>query len=346
MTLAPLLEGPPSLLAWRRICASLDALDGAELIAQIAAVEGACEDWPDEVRRAPGRWLRDLCDGRSQPRLRLVRAVDLTLCGVEVAGDRLAWTDAPELSPATIVRVLDDRLGDDGVQRWLRSPNNSRIHELALASGLTDRAAGLLAADRRIPGLRSLALFRNAIGPAGIAALISAAAPALQQLLLGRNQLGKAGIWALAGPTVSRPSLLDLDCNRLDGGAVQVLATAPLLGGVKILNLSNNAIGVDGCEALAGCSRLESLEVLYLHRCGLDDAAVAALLRAPWLPRLKNLALSDNALSMASVERLAAHGGLGLAELDICHNPGIAGAQAASLLRSAPQLADLSRLCL
>lgn len=134
------------------------------------------------------------------------------------------------------------------------------------------------------------------------------------------------------------------DCNRLGGAAIAALVTGPLLDGVKLLNLSNNPIGALGCAALAGCPGLAGLEVLYLHGCGLDDAAASALLAAPWLPRLANLALSANALSMATVDRLAGHGGLALGELDICHNPGILEAAAEPVLRAA--LAGMHRLCL
>lgn len=327
------------MLAWRKICAALDASE-----VSVDAVEAACEGWPDEVRRAPGRWLRDLLDGRPQPRLRVVRLVDVLLHETEVAGDRLAWTDAPELARASIVRVLDDRFGDAGVERLLGG-RLENLRELALATGITDRGAQLLAGDARMAGLHSLALFRNEIGPDGVAALIVGSRP-WKRLLLGRNRLGVAGARALAGPTgLAGLELLDLDCDRLDGDAIRELVRAPLLSRVKLLNLSNNPVGAAGCAALAEC-RLDALEVLYLHGCGLDDAAAAELMRAPWLAQLSNLALSDNALSMASVERLVARPVLNLGELDICHNPGILEAEAERLLRAAPQLAGLHRLCL
>jgi len=339
VTLASLLAGPPSLLAWRKICAALDALDAIE------EVDVACAGWPDELRRAPGRWLRDLLDGRAQPRLRVTRSVELTLVDVEVEGDRMAWVDAPELAQTTILRVLDDRFGDAGVERLLRSPSFLKIDELTLASGISGRGAQLLAGDPRLARLRSLGLFRNQIGPAGISALLEKPRP-WKRLLLGRNRLGEAGARALAGPTgVTQLELLDLECDRLGGAAVRALVSAPLLAGVKILNLSNNPIGGEGCAALASAP-LDRLEVLYLHGCGLDDDAVATLLRAPWLSRLRNLALSDNALSMVSIERLVARPTLSLGELDICHNPGILEGAAESLLRGAPQLAGLHRLCL
>lgn len=334
----------PSLAAWRRITAALDASQGDRLAADLDAVAAACADWPDAVRLAPGRWLRDRIDGRPQPRLTVARAVDLTLHG-DLAGDRLAWTDAPELARCTVLKVVDDRCGDVGLARWLDSPNNPRPVELALAAGLTDAGARRLAADPRLATLRSLALLRNALGPAGLAALLGAATPALRRLLLGRNLFGEPGARALARATaLADLDLLDLDCDRLDGPALRVLARAPLLAGVRALNLSNNPIGRDGCAALAESPHLDRLEVLFLHGCRLDDAAAVPLLRAPWLSGLKNLALSDNALSPATIAGLAAHRELALDELDICHNH-FDPQDAEARLRAAPQFARLRRLC-
>lgn len=341
-------EGRPSLALWRRLTAALDATPDHALADALAAVEAACAAWPDALRLAPGRWLRELLDGRTQPRLRATRAIDLVLHETEVAGDRLAWADAPELAQATIVRVLDDRLGDAGVARWLRSASHSKLVELALSTSISDVGTRALVDDPRLAGVRSLALFRNAIGPEGLSALLASPrlGRGLRRLLLGRNRIGEPGARALAGPTpMAGLDLLDLDCNRLEGVAVRELADAPLLAGVRALNLSNNPIGAEGCAALAESPRLHALEVLLLHACELDDEAVLPLLRAPWLPHVKNLALSANALSMATVARLAEHRELELHELDICHNR-FHESEAEPMLRQAPQFAGLRRLCL
>ena len=334
----------PTLAAWRRITAALDDAPDDHLPADLAAVAAACATWPDAVRRAPGRWLRDRIDGRPQPRLTVTRAVDLSLQG-DLAGDRHAWADAPELAATTILRVFDDRLSDDAVLRWLRGPNNLSPRELALAGGVTDRGALALAEGPRLAALHELALTRGAIGPDGLAALLAAPLPRLRRLLLGRNLFGEPGARALAdSPTPRALDLLDLDCDRLRGPAVAAIARAPLLAGVRALNLSNNPIGAAGCAALADSPHLGRLEVLRLHGCDLDDDAAAELLRAPWLAGLKDLSLSANALSLAAVAAVADRPALALDELDICHNhfdPQVAGAR----LRAAPQLARLRRLC-
>lgn len=339
----------PSLVEWRRVVQALDAHDDpARLELDLDAVELACAHFPDKLRLAPGRWLRRLFDGEPQPRLRVTRAIDIALLGDDASGDRLAWIDAPELARVTTVRVFDEQFGDVGVDRWLASSSHRAITELALATKISDRGASRLAEDARLAGLSSLALFRNEIGPEGIDALLGSArlGSGLSRLLLGRNRLGRAGARALARETaIEGLALLDLDCNQLDGPAIDTLVHAPLLRRARVLNLSNNPIGAQGCAALAACPYLDDLQVLFLHGAELDDDAVAPLLHAPWLPRLRNLALSQNALSMTTVERLANRGDLGLSELDICHNH-FAEADAEPLLRGAPQFAGLHRLCL
>jgi len=339
----------PSLAAWRRIAAALDAeADPRALDEALAAVEAACAGFPDKLRLAPGRWIRALFEGRAEPRLRVCRAVDIHLHDVDLPGDRFAWADSPELAEARILRVLDERLGDAGLERWLCGSNNAAITELSLGCGMTDEGARRLAADRRLSGIESLALFRNAIGPAGLRALLTSPELGrhLRRLLFGRNRMGKPSAEALVVETaIGDLDLLDLDCNRLDGAAIRVLIDAPLLSGVRVLNLSNNPIGAEGCAALAAGRHFDEIEVLYLHDCGLDDDAVLPLLDAPFLPRLKNLALSANKLSLKTVERIAAARDFRPAELDICHNH-FTEPDAEAALRSAPFFADLQRLCL
>jgi hypothetical protein len=338
------VQGLP-LVAWRRIVASLDTnFDPA----QLDAAQSACAELPDALRLAPGRWLRALLERGAEPRLRICRAVDLTLYDVDLPGDRFAWTDAPELAQVTVLRVFDERLDDQAIERWLRCSNNSQVTELALAGGITDPGARRLAGDDRLTKLRSLALFRSKIGPEGISAIISSKllGGGLRRLLLGRNQLGEAGVSAIAGDTkIADLELLDLDCNRLDGPAIEALTRAPLLAGVRTLNLSNNPIGAEGCAALADCAYLSSLEQLFLHGCQLDDDAVEILLSAPFMARLRNLALSENQLSIATVERIAAARELRLRELDICHNHFVES-EAQATLQATPMFAGLHRLCL
>ena len=69
------------------------------------------------------------------------------------------------------------------------------------------------------------------------------------------------------------------------------------------------------------------------------------MLASPLLARLRNLALSENALGDATVRRLASCERLSwLEELDVCHNQFDALA-AETRLRAAPALAGLRRLC-
>ena len=83
---------------------SMDA-EPARLDADLEDVEAACAHFPDRLRPAPGRWLRRLFEGESQPQLRVARAIDIVLQDDGASGDRLAWTDAPELAGHDRARV-------------------------------------------------------------------------------------------------------------------------------------------------------------------------------------------------------------------------------------------------
>ena len=341
--------GVPSAITWRDITHALDAeREPARLQAALEAVDDACAGWPESLRLAPGRWVRAVFTGLPEPRLRVARGIDIVLLDLDAPGDRLAWCDAPALAHFSVVRILDARLGDAGLARWLDGASHLGVRDLALGSGISDRGAARLASDARLRGLSSLALFRNRIGAEGVAALMASPhlGRGLQRLLLGRNPLGLEGARALAagGSGLSGLLKLDLDAGTLDGDAIEALVDAPFLESVRWLNLSNNRIGRRGCEALASCMRFGRLEQLFLHGCDIDDEAARPLLAASWLGALSNLALSGNRLSMRTVSRIAQRTDLNLDELDICHNE-FAEEQAVEVLAGAPQLAGLRRLC-
>lgn len=331
------------LVAWRRIVARRDAEFDA---AQIDAVEAECAEVPDAVRLAPGRWMRALFERGVEPRLRICRAIDLTLYDVEISGDRFAWTDAPELAQVTVLRVFDERLDDRGLERWLRCANNSRVTELALAGGIMDRGALRLAHDDRLASLRSLALFRSKVGPEGIAALIASPqlGANLRRLLLGRNQLGEPE------PPPSRATRTSpiSSCSI----STAITSTAPRSKRSFTRRCSQASARSTSATtqsapkaALAACPHLGALEQLFLHGCQLDDESVAILLRAPFIARLRNLALSENHLSLTTIERIAAAHELSLRELDICHNH-FAESRSRATLQTSPMFAGLQRLCL
>ena len=322
--------------AWRAFTEALDALSDDE----VRALERSCEAWPDALRSTPGRWLRRLLDGEDEPRLRFTRSLEHVLFPEPARRARLAWASTPWLAELTTLRLDDGALGDEGARAFGRSPHLQNLRALSLSFGMTaDGVAALVGENTR--QVRDLRLARNRIGARGVARL--AGAPRLEALHLGRNALDDEALDAL--PAWPRLARLDLDCNAFTGAGLERLCASGRLAGVRELNLSNNRIGRRGCDALARAPDLASLEVLFLHGCDLEDDDVRELLAAPWLRRLKNLALSENRLSMVSVERLAQSAeSYALGELDVCHNR-FDPTRAEVLLRASPQLERVTRFC-
>lgn len=344
-----------SRLHWRLLCERLDE-SGALTADTRLALEARLDSWPDRTRRLPGRWLRALGEGREHPALGLARSAEVTLqdparsLAPSAPWHSRPWTGHPWATCASLgglrdLRVHDEERGDECAEAVARSPFLTQLTHLSLASGVTARGASVLASSPSLVSLRTLDLGRNRVGEAGVRALASS--PHLQQLAalhLGRNALDAGAVSALSSgfPALRR---LDLDFAGLTGPEVRRLVESGRLAGLRELNLSHNDLGHEGAEALAACADLRSLEVLFLHGCRLDDAAALALLSSPHLGALRNLALSDNALTLRSVEALERCAPLAsLTELDVCHNP-FPVDEAEARLRACPTLRALGRLC-
>lgn len=251
----------------------------------------------------------------------------------------MAWSATPWLAEVTCFRLDDGALGDEGAFAFARSPHLRGVHSLALSTGMTSSGASSLVGEN-MRAVRDLRLARNRLDARGVEAL--AALGDIEALHLGRNHLDDEALDAVGSwPRLRR---LDLDYNAFTGEGLERLCATGRLACVRELNLSNNRIGRQGCDALARAD-LNDLEVLFLHGCELEDDDVGALLEAPWLRGLKNFALSENRLTVSSIDRLAASDRFrALGELDVCHNhfdPAVAESQ----LRASRHLSSVRRFC-
>ena len=203
-----------------------------------------------------------------------MRSANLGDAGVQV----LAQVECPSLESFVVIR---DGLGPDSIDAIANAsitwPN---LRVLALADNPSLGAAGAAEALCRAafpcmeelwlytcglgpaaahslarsfahwPGLKTLSLSFNALGPEGVAALLAAPLPALEELWLGENGIGEQGAAAIAAASPRLPKLRDLSLyyNSLGDSGARTLAQAhfPQL---ERLDLRGNKMRAEGKAA-------------------------------------------------------------------------------------------------
>lgn len=153
-----LAGAPPSVEAWRELCAILDAPADApaeEIAIDIEAIDAALADWPDALRRAPSGWMCRLAEGDAVPALLLARVAELaypTLEDIERAGRspylrRLRCLEIVmgDVQGEALVRALDDAPGFAGLRALAL-----RLVHLGAEGGEALGRAGLLARIERL----------------------------------------------------------------------------------------------------------------------------------------------------------------------------------------------------
>jgi uncharacterized protein (TIGR02996 family) len=156
------------------------------------------------------------------PRL---HTVNLTLNALkDKAMTQLA--QAPLLSGITRLRSVSNEFGPEGFAALMRSPHMQRLEDLHISGGH--------------------------IGAAGCAALVeSSAASTLQTLSLRACSIGTEGVQILSGAAFPRLKKLTLAYAGLDARAVPLLHKAKWLHRLQLLDVSNEAVAVRECAALA-----------------------------------------------------------------------------------------------
>ena len=257
----------------------------------------------------------------------------------------------------TYLSMSYNGLGTDGFTAF--SPGLQRLtalRQLHLSDNIHDiiedgmegreaRAAGCMLALagclKRMPGLTSLNLSSNSLGPACIPALagslqlqelqyldlsdnrqgaggaqrLAACLPRmlkLQSLCLHTNNIGDDGFAALAGNLLGLASLTNFDISRNDltGAAVEALATALRATGVpqampalEFFEMGGNHLGDGSAETLAVClQHMPYLQTLNLYDVNFSDNGVGTLL--PVLQKLDSLTvlyLSGNRLTSVAI---------------------------------------------
>jgi hypothetical protein len=294
----PVLEwiaGAPSLRGLEELAAvNIRHPDGlSALVASGLALErlelNACTVSDEE--------MHELADS---PLMGTLRALSLTSCGVTDVGARaLASRPAPNLRE---LGLSHNAIGSAGVRELAHAQGWPPMHTLHLAlsgsgpDGLRAFAelgrlrgcvsldmsrcgvgdAGVIALaevaqDGGLDQLESLQLIDDGIGPAGARALASLALPSLRRLRLERNDLGDGIVDLIRAPGMPRAVYLDFDGNH--GGA---------------------ALDPERADWPPDRSAAHPVDELYMGECGLDGAALEALVASRRFGGVRDLTLHTN----------------------------------------------------
>ena len=157
--------------------------------------------------------------------------------------------------PKIRILVLDSnpQVGDAGAEALCRAafPCMEELHLENCGLGSAGAQAISIAAAQW-PVLRVLDCMDNALGPEGVAALLSAPLPALEELDLESNEIGEKGAAAIAAASHRMPQLRVLRCSRNDLGAAGARALAQAhFPQLESLDLRVIRFGEQGKAALA-----------------------------------------------------------------------------------------------
>jgi Ran GTPase-activating protein (RanGAP) involved in mRNA processing and transport len=176
----------------------------------------------------------------------------------------------------TKLDLSGNRLSADALAALLTSPAIATVEDLDLGDNNLGAAGMLVLARAELPRVRTLHLARTWPPQEGIAALVEAIYfKEIRRLSLRANNLGQAAAVSLARAAASN---------------------------LRVLDLSENAIGDRGTIALAG--NLPTLIQLDLEEAQIGDAGAIALARAPNLDGLLYLNLLGNTIGAAAADQL------------------------------------------
>lgn len=228
---------------------------------------------------------------------------------------------------------------------------------------LDDACATVLSASGLLQNLTSLELPRNAIGPQGLRAILSALHPDAC-LVMDDNPLGAEGTrLLLESPHGRRSEEIKIE-GPIDEGGLRAIAEAPDSRQIHTIHLPWLPLPERGLEALLTSPHLSALSLLTLARGGLSRLpparlpalatlvadhnaltgdGIARFCEESALPALKRLSLSHNRIDEAGARALVRARGLQTIEyLDLCVNPlGRAGVAALLSGEGLPSLREL-----
>lgn len=333
---APGVEPPPRP-PLERLAAMLER---PELVAW-EAFEALFAEWPAGPEREEGlRQLRQVAFVHPQ----LERRASVAWYEVVQRGG-----DAGAAPLLEVLSLGGRRLGNEAASAIVQAPWLEHFERLDLTNNLLgDAFAEALAGSRYVSHLRGLTLDINLLGRDGLLAILGAreALAGLRQLslALARDPLGMpVSLESYALPSVKLLFLTDL---ALGDRGVRGLVRAPALASVRSLGLGENGLTPDAIEALARSPHVAQVEWLDLSgNPVLGDEAVSSLARSPVLGRLERLVVRGCGVGGRGLEALA-RSPLGARMHDLVLNENLRvgdepGGLAALVSERRPQLARL-----
>ncbi|HEU0034436.1 MAG TPA: TIGR02996 domain-containing protein [Kofleriaceae bacterium] len=204
-----------------------------------------------------------------------------------------ALASSPHLGGLRRLFFHEHTLSDAGARALAAARWWPRIRELLIANNAVGDA-GLPAIVEQLVDLRFLFADETNVGPETMRALARSGVRGLEELLLAGTRPGD-GMCALAdSPVLATVTRLDLARTYVGDAVAQALARSPYAGALRELDLTSCRIEPAGARALAESTALRSLAKLQLRNNLLTAEGVDALAAGTGLPALRELSLDDN----------------------------------------------------
>lgn len=229
---------------------------------------------------------------------------DITPAGVRALGGaswfrELRWLELEDLS-------------DPALEALTRSAPFPRLHTLDLSRNTFSEATWQsFAKSRAFPALSKLRLDESDLSHGEFAALTGASGFDLRVLSLhGCGLLPGAGAALAAAPWADGLRLLDLSHNALPALDVKAVASCKRFGELRRLDLEDNTIGPTGLSALAANPALRGLRTLnvaggHAYSRGLTPTQFDRFLARLDMPDLRHLDLSGRPVGSKAARKLA-----------------------------------------
>lgn len=327
---------------------------------------------------APFRRIHLLIHARDIPRLaacpalQWVETLDFRRCHLNDRALQQLLT-SPYLKRLRALDLAGNGINTPGVQALVQSPVMEGLRRLDLSRnlGIGDKAVRLLASAHRAENLHALALGQSNMTVDGLLELLHSGAlthlsdlnlagahvhlpfspSAANQLReprmlrrLHRLDLSETSLWCLV--RFSLPS--NLHALRLgqmfdELPIAELLARAPNLTKLTLLDLQGNSLGADGARLIADSASLGLLTHLDLRANNLRDRGAKALAESPHLTHLRVLDVAQNGIGGPGLNALSASDNLGrVRSLHVAGN--FIGGDSVRALAESPHLGGLTSL--